>query len=95
VIAARPDERVEVWFEDEARFGQKGTLTTVWAEKGSRPSRDEFRGVPSDASGHGEKLQGSAGFEEHASAPIPASSGLHKHRSRVRRAEHEFAGGPT
>jgi hypothetical protein len=27
-----------VWFEDEARFGQKGTLTTIWAEKGSRPS---------------------------------------------------------
>jgi transposase len=27
-----------VWFEDEARFGQKGTLTTVWAEKGTRPT---------------------------------------------------------
>jgi DDE superfamily endonuclease len=27
-----------VLFEDEARFGQKGTLTTVWAEKGSRPT---------------------------------------------------------
>jgi transposase len=26
-----------VWFEDEARFGQKGALTTVWAERGSRP----------------------------------------------------------
>ena len=38
VEAAHPGERVEVWFEDEARFGQKGTLTTIWAEKGSRPS---------------------------------------------------------
>jgi transposase len=38
VADAHPDERVEVWFEDEARFGQKGTLTTVWAEKGTRPS---------------------------------------------------------
>jgi hypothetical protein len=28
---------VEVWFEDECRFGQKGTLTRVWAERGSRP----------------------------------------------------------
>jgi len=37
VAAAHPDEGVEVWFEDEARFGQKGTLTRVWAEKGSRP----------------------------------------------------------
>ena len=27
-----------MWFEDEARFGQKGTLTTVWAERGTRPT---------------------------------------------------------
>jgi transposase len=27
-----------VWFEDEARFGQKGSLTTVWAERGTRPT---------------------------------------------------------
>ena len=38
VEAAHPGERVEVWFEDEARFGQKGSLTTVWAERGSRPT---------------------------------------------------------
>lgn len=34
-----PDKRVEVWFQDEARIGQQGTLTTVWAETGSRPNR--------------------------------------------------------
>lgn len=33
-----PDHTVEVWFQDEARFGQQGTLTKVWAEKGSRPT---------------------------------------------------------
>ena len=27
-----------MWFQDEARIGQQGTLTTVWAEKGSRPT---------------------------------------------------------
>jgi len=27
-----------VWFQDEARIGQQGTLTTVWAETGSRPT---------------------------------------------------------
>ena len=27
-----------MWFEDEARFGQQGTLTRVWAERGSRPA---------------------------------------------------------
>jgi len=25
-----------VWFQDEARFGQQGTLTRVWAQRGSR-----------------------------------------------------------
>jgi transposase len=34
---AHPDEEVQIWFEDEARLGQKGTLTRVWARKGSRP----------------------------------------------------------
>jgi transposase len=28
---------IEVWFQDEARVGQKGTLTYVWGLKGSRP----------------------------------------------------------
>jgi DDE superfamily endonuclease len=30
--------RVRVMFMDEARFGQQGTLTRVWAPKGSRPT---------------------------------------------------------
>jgi len=33
-----PEKQVDVWFQDEARFGQQGTLTTVWADCGSRPS---------------------------------------------------------
>lgn len=28
---------LEIWFQDEARVGQKGTLTRVWAERGTRP----------------------------------------------------------
>ena len=28
---------VEVWFADEARVGQQGTLTRIWARRGSRP----------------------------------------------------------
>jgi transposase len=35
---AHPDKRVEVFFEDEARFGQQGTLTRTWARTGSRPT---------------------------------------------------------
>lgn len=35
---AQAEKQVEVWFQDEARFGQQGTLTTLWADRGSRPS---------------------------------------------------------
>src|SRR4051794_38306721 len=39
-IAERhPGAKVEVWHQDEARFGQKGSLTRVWARRGSRPRR--------------------------------------------------------
>lgn len=38
VRVAHPDQRVEVFFEDEARLGQQGTLTRMWARTGSRPT---------------------------------------------------------
>lgn len=34
---AHPGKRIEVWLQDEMRFGQQGTKTTVWGETGSRP----------------------------------------------------------
>lgn len=37
VRESHPDKHVAVWFQDEARIGQQGTLTRVWAECGSRP----------------------------------------------------------
>ena len=30
-------DNVDIWFQDEARVGQKGTLTRTWAIKGTRP----------------------------------------------------------
>ena len=36
---AHPEEEVQVFFEDEARFGQQGTLARVWARRGTRPRR--------------------------------------------------------
>ena len=30
-------DKVDVWFQDEARFGQQNTTTRVWATKGTRP----------------------------------------------------------
>jgi DDE superfamily endonuclease len=35
--AAADGKPVEIWFQDEARIGQKGTLTRLWARIGSRP----------------------------------------------------------
>jgi hypothetical protein len=41
MTAALPAEAagkpMEVWFAGEARVGQQGTLTRVWAQRGSRP----------------------------------------------------------
>ena len=37
--AAHPDASIQLWCQDEARFGQKGTVCRVWAETGSRPRR--------------------------------------------------------
>ena len=31
------DKPLEIWWQDEARVGQQGTLSYVWADKGSRP----------------------------------------------------------
>ncbi|AQS36369.1 transposase [Shewanella psychrophila] len=30
-------ERVDIWFQDEARFGQQNSTTRLWARKGTRP----------------------------------------------------------
>ena len=37
VPAAAAGKPIEVWFQDEARVGQKGTLEYVWGPIGSRP----------------------------------------------------------
>ncbi|HET7424284.1 MAG TPA: IS630 family transposase [Gemmatimonadales bacterium] len=39
IAEQHPGEEIQVWHQDEARFGQQGTLTRVWARKGSRPRR--------------------------------------------------------
>ena len=39
--------RVEVWFQDEARIGQKNTLTQVWGQTASRPAAPKDLGFVS------------------------------------------------
>ena len=38
IAAKHPQKQLRVYFQDESRFGQQGTMTNVWAEKGSRPT---------------------------------------------------------
>jgi transposase len=47
------DKPLEIWFQDEARVGQQGTLTRIWARKGTRPRapRDQRRPSRPAASG--------------------------------------------
>jgi hypothetical protein len=42
IATEHPGQPIELWFQDEMRVGQKGTLTRVWAAKGARAtaSRD-------------------------------------------------------
>jgi transposase len=35
---AAQGKRIEIWFEDEARVGQKNKITRRWAKRGTRPS---------------------------------------------------------
>ncbi len=37
VQTAHPDKHIQLWFQDEARFGQQGSNSRVWAPAGSRP----------------------------------------------------------
>jgi len=30
-------EQIDIWFQDEARFGQQNQTTKIWAKRGSRP----------------------------------------------------------
>jgi DDE superfamily endonuclease len=36
--ASAKGKRIELWFEDEARVGQKGGHAYIWATRGSRPA---------------------------------------------------------
>jgi transposase len=38
IAAAQPTKRLRIFFQDESRFGQQGTTTSVGAKKGSRPT---------------------------------------------------------
>jgi transposase len=38
VAEAHPGQRLRVYFQDESRFGQQGTMTNLWARRGSRPT---------------------------------------------------------
>jgi transposase len=59
-----PNKTLRIYFEDESRFGQQGSITKVWATKGSRPTvirQTEFQylwvlGAVCPETGHAEGL---------------------------------------
>ncbi|MFX8933980.1 IS630 family transposase, partial [Acinetobacter baumannii] len=36
IARSHPGKRLEIWFQDEARVGQKATLTRLWAPRAIR-----------------------------------------------------------
>jgi len=38
IPAAAQGKPIELWWQDEARIGQQGSLTRIWGERGSRPT---------------------------------------------------------
>lgn len=38
IAASHPGRRLRIFFQDESRFGQQGSITNVWARRGSRPT---------------------------------------------------------
>ena len=47
VARQHPGRRLELWFQDEARVGQKGRTTRVWFQRGARPRRPRQVGFAS------------------------------------------------
>lgn len=48
IATAHPNKKLRIFFQDESRFGQQGTLTNIWAKRGSRPEikrQTEFKYV--------------------------------------------------
>ena len=64
ISAEQPSKRLRVYFQDESRFGQQGTMTNLWAKQGSRPTavrQTEYQylwviGVVCPETGHAEGL---------------------------------------
>jgi transposase len=64
IADAHPDKKLQIYFEDETRFGQQGTTTRVWARCGSRPTavrQTEYEylwviGAACPATGHADGL---------------------------------------
>ena len=46
IRAALPlDTNIEIWFQDEARIGQKNKITRRWAKKGTRPQAPKDQNI--------------------------------------------------
>lgn len=79
--AAHPGQQLRVYFQDESRFGQQGTTTTVWARRGSRPAavrQTEYQylwvlGAVCAETGHAALIWDDAGFHVSGKLQVPAN----------------------
>lgn len=42
-----PEKKIQIWYQDEARFGQKGIVSKIWTIQGKRPTRYRQNGFKS------------------------------------------------
>ena len=42
-----PNKEIQIWYQDEARYGQKGIVTRVWTMQGDRPTLPRQNGFKS------------------------------------------------
>jgi len=77
-------DKIDIWFEDESRIGQKGTLTRIWAKRGERPR------VVRQQQYLNSYIIGSVcperGFSEAIISPCCNSDSMHKHLQQISKA---------
>ena len=93
VRAAHPGKRIEIWFADEARIGQKNKLTRRWARRGTRPSAPQDQRTAStyifgaDLPGRGQgRRAGPALLQHRGDEPAPGRDQRHGRPRQARRA---------
>ena len=99
VAQAHPGQPIEVWWQDEARIGQKNKITRRWAKRGSRPSAPQDQrtksayifGAGMSGLGQGRRPR-PAPVQYRSHGPAPCRDITHGRARRARRADARSGG---